>query len=273
MSTTLILLGVVCLIAAVVGGGLKALGVEVPAIASVPRQIGLGLLGTLLVVVGIMEQPMPHTPLGNTTETTTTADSRQQGSSGQLNMITPVLDDREKNDISPDVAPLVSADEKAAARSGRSTADVVAQSASMNTKREEKPAADRLAPQPSDPITEAAKQLPLNEVMSQYKLVGSVGSVDVHGKLSVDTIKHSLDGVEIGSTYTLTDTNSENIYQAAAQARNVILAWVCQIDGLRGLTDKDNSITIYVDFPDVRHPETKNFSTDCLSHNPDNLWK
>lgn len=54
MNTTLILVGVVCIIAAVVGGGLKALGIELPAIESVRRQIMLAIIGLILVVVGAM---------------------------------------------------------------------------------------------------------------------------------------------------------------------------------------------------------------------------
>jgi hypothetical protein len=42
--------GLACIIAAIVGGGLKALGVEIPALASVWRQWLLGSLGVLLVL-------------------------------------------------------------------------------------------------------------------------------------------------------------------------------------------------------------------------------
>ena len=52
MNTTFMLLGVVCLIAAIVGGGLKAAGVEMPAVGSVRRQLLLGLLGVVLIVAG-----------------------------------------------------------------------------------------------------------------------------------------------------------------------------------------------------------------------------
>lgn len=46
-------LGIVCVIAAVVGGGLKLLGIEIPPINSLPRQLALGAMGIVLIVVGI----------------------------------------------------------------------------------------------------------------------------------------------------------------------------------------------------------------------------
>jgi hypothetical protein len=45
--------GIACLIAAVVGGGLKAFGIEVPALKSLVRQVVLGVLGAVLIVVGV----------------------------------------------------------------------------------------------------------------------------------------------------------------------------------------------------------------------------
>jgi hypothetical protein len=54
MNTTLILVGVVCIIAAVVGGGLNALGIELPVIESVRRQIVLGIIGIMLVIFGVL---------------------------------------------------------------------------------------------------------------------------------------------------------------------------------------------------------------------------
>ncbi|OPX98003.1 MAG: hypothetical protein A4E58_01085 [Syntrophorhabdus sp. PtaB.Bin006] len=46
--------GIACLIAAVVGGGLKAFGIEVPALRSLMRQVVLGILGVILVVIGVI---------------------------------------------------------------------------------------------------------------------------------------------------------------------------------------------------------------------------
>lgn len=51
MDSTLLLLGIACIIAAIVGGGLKAVGFEFPALNSIGRQIGLAALGIILVVV------------------------------------------------------------------------------------------------------------------------------------------------------------------------------------------------------------------------------
>lgn len=52
MNTMFILLGVICLIAAIVGGGLKAAGVELPVVVAVRRQVLLGLLGVVLIFAG-----------------------------------------------------------------------------------------------------------------------------------------------------------------------------------------------------------------------------
>ena len=45
METTLLTVGIVCLVVGVAGGGLRAFGVEIPALNSVPRQLLLGILG------------------------------------------------------------------------------------------------------------------------------------------------------------------------------------------------------------------------------------
>lgn len=67
MSDTLLLIGIACIIAAVVGGGLKILHVELPAVASVQRQVLLALVGSLLVVGSFalpepVEAPTPSAP-------------------------------------------------------------------------------------------------------------------------------------------------------------------------------------------------------------------
>lgn len=49
MEATLLTVGLVCLVAAVVGGGLKILGNEVPALQSVRRQVILGGVGVALI--------------------------------------------------------------------------------------------------------------------------------------------------------------------------------------------------------------------------------
>jgi hypothetical protein len=52
MDNVYLVAGLACLIGAVVGGGLKAFGIEVPVLASRPRQIALGVLGVALIAVG-----------------------------------------------------------------------------------------------------------------------------------------------------------------------------------------------------------------------------
>jgi hypothetical protein len=52
MELTIVSAGLACVIAAIAGGGLKTFHVEVPGIASLSRQILLGMFGVLLLVVG-----------------------------------------------------------------------------------------------------------------------------------------------------------------------------------------------------------------------------
>jgi hypothetical protein len=49
MTTTLVTLGILCLIAAIVGGGLSGFGVQLPLLESVRRQFLLGALGICLL--------------------------------------------------------------------------------------------------------------------------------------------------------------------------------------------------------------------------------
>lgn len=85
MNNTLTLLGVVCVIAAVVGGGLRALGVELPAIDSVRRQFALAVVGIILVITGNFFKPVkpgegvPPVQV----EIPTTAESKKDGSNIQ----------------------------------------------------------------------------------------------------------------------------------------------------------------------------------------------
>lgn len=68
MTQTFFIAGLACLIAAIVGGGLKAFGIEIPLLSSRTRQILLGLLGLILIVGGIIStcrptpQPLPPSP-------------------------------------------------------------------------------------------------------------------------------------------------------------------------------------------------------------------
>jgi hypothetical protein len=53
METVFLSTGLACLIAAVIGGGLKAFGIELPIVQSVKRQVILGLLGCVLIFAAI----------------------------------------------------------------------------------------------------------------------------------------------------------------------------------------------------------------------------
>jgi hypothetical protein len=54
MGTTLLGAGIACMIAAIVGGGLKAFGIEIPVLASARRQLALGAFGALLLVAAFL---------------------------------------------------------------------------------------------------------------------------------------------------------------------------------------------------------------------------
>lgn len=53
MQTTFLDVGLACLLSAVIGGGLKAFGFDFPLIASITRQLTLGVLGILLIIIAV----------------------------------------------------------------------------------------------------------------------------------------------------------------------------------------------------------------------------
>jgi hypothetical protein len=59
METTLLGAGLGCIVAAVVGGGLKAFGIEFPLLTSRRRQAALGTLGVLLASGGVALSRLP----------------------------------------------------------------------------------------------------------------------------------------------------------------------------------------------------------------------
>ncbi len=61
MENTLLGAGIACLIAAVIGGGFKAFGVDIPLISSRPRQVLLGAVG-LLMILGAVAMKHPGMP-------------------------------------------------------------------------------------------------------------------------------------------------------------------------------------------------------------------
>jgi hypothetical protein len=64
MNNTLLTAGLVCTIAAIIGGGLKAFGIEIPVLQSTARQCLLGGLGLILIFITFREQlpSLPDTP-------------------------------------------------------------------------------------------------------------------------------------------------------------------------------------------------------------------
>ena len=59
METTLFATGIACLIAAIIGGGLKAFGIEIPLLKSIPRQVALGAFGAVLLALSFVKTPTP----------------------------------------------------------------------------------------------------------------------------------------------------------------------------------------------------------------------
>ena len=74
METILLTTGLVCLIAAIVGGGLKAFNIELPGIASVTRQILLGALGLSLLSVSLLPEIFSEDKPNQRTSTTPRSD-------------------------------------------------------------------------------------------------------------------------------------------------------------------------------------------------------
>src|ERR1041384_6079322 len=60
MKTTLIILGLVCIIAAIVGGGLTAFGTVIPVLNSKKRQLLLSIFGLVLVAVTLFALRIPR---------------------------------------------------------------------------------------------------------------------------------------------------------------------------------------------------------------------
>ena len=58
-QTILLTAGIVCLIAAIIGGGLKAFNIEMPLLQSLKRQIALGILGAALIYFSVPKKPVP----------------------------------------------------------------------------------------------------------------------------------------------------------------------------------------------------------------------
>ena len=59
MENAFIAAGLTAILAAVVGGGLKAFGIEVPILASGLRQLLLGIIGVALLLIGMKIIPIP----------------------------------------------------------------------------------------------------------------------------------------------------------------------------------------------------------------------
>ena len=67
MQNNLLVAGIACMIAALIGGGLKAFAIEIPLLSSVYRQIMLGLFGAILMALSFTafrgsESPAPPVP-------------------------------------------------------------------------------------------------------------------------------------------------------------------------------------------------------------------
>jgi hypothetical protein len=50
MENVLIITGLACIVAAIIGGGLKFFNIEIPLLNSIPRQIILGVVGFILII-------------------------------------------------------------------------------------------------------------------------------------------------------------------------------------------------------------------------------
>lgn len=75
MVQTLIVLGVVCVIGAIVGGGLKALGIVIPVITSIRRQVLLGTAGVVLLVIALITHSLMSSASKTSSQSSTTTSS------------------------------------------------------------------------------------------------------------------------------------------------------------------------------------------------------
>lgn len=74
MRVTFVTLGLACIVAAIVGGGLKAFNIEIPGIASIARQALLAGFGVVVTVLGFSalldsDEVPPESPPGTSTST------------------------------------------------------------------------------------------------------------------------------------------------------------------------------------------------------------
>ncbi|HEY3058734.1 MAG TPA: hypothetical protein VGL99_07150 [Chloroflexota bacterium] len=107
MENTLLTAGIACIMAAIVGGGLKAFGVEIPAIQSRVRQGALAALGLVLIVIarapGLLGPSAPALPAATAIAAPATAAATapvaqaakptSAGASGAQAAVTPIATD------------------------------------------------------------------------------------------------------------------------------------------------------------------------------------
>ena len=94
MSATLLTAGIACLIAAIVGGGLKAFGIEIPPLQSRIRQAALAGVGMLLLFFSLMPTfppaatPSPNSPAQTATVTQPVATKQPELSAAAMAPLT-----------------------------------------------------------------------------------------------------------------------------------------------------------------------------------------
>src|SRR5215467_12360940 len=79
MNNTFVVAGLASPLAAIVGGGLKAFGIEVPLLKSLFRQIVLGVVGIVLLAFGLGAVSLPKRPSMPTPEVTAFSHSHSIG--------------------------------------------------------------------------------------------------------------------------------------------------------------------------------------------------
>lgn len=88
MDVTLLVIGILCLVAAVVGGGLKLAGAEFPPLASARRQLLLALVGLAAAVAGVTVIALPDS--GSSSSTNATAASAAKSPTARPPAASPV---------------------------------------------------------------------------------------------------------------------------------------------------------------------------------------
>jgi hypothetical protein len=94
MNATLLSIGLFCVIAAIIGGGLEALGAKMPVLNSLKRQLLLGFFGLVPLSVVVVNEGVKwpfHIPPSPATEDTKTSPTDNESNGGDVTAGSPAI--------------------------------------------------------------------------------------------------------------------------------------------------------------------------------------